>query len=195
MYTLSPVLRSLYDSILKCPPYGWFPSTPELAKMMLQQVKVQSGIIALEPSAGSGVLAQAMREVGAVVDVFELDPRFQALLFQQGFKVVGNDFLTTKATQLYDLILMNPPFSASFEQRGVDLAHIQHAYREFLAPGGQLVSVVSNSMNCKNCPRAQQFRRFLKRIDAPLLDLPLEIFWGSDRPVTVESRLVVAHKG
>jgi hypothetical protein len=41
----------------------------------------------------------------------------------------------------------------------------------------------------------QQFRRFLKQIDATLLDLPLEIFWGSDRPVTVESRLVVAHKG
>lgn len=162
---------------------------------MLQQVKIQSGMIALEPSAGSGVLAQAMREVGAVVDVVELDPRFQALLFQQGFKVVGNDFLTTKATQLYDLILMNPPFSASFEQRGVDLAHIQYAYEEFLAPSGQLVSVVSNSMNCKNCPRAQQFRRCLKRIDATLLDLPLEIFWGSDRPVTVESRLVVAHKG
>ncbi|WP_446867526.1 methyltransferase [Phormidesmis sp. 146-12] len=195
MYMFSPMLRSLYDSILKCPPYGWFPSTPELAKMMLQQIKIQSGIIALEPSAGSGVLAQAMRQRGAVVDVVELDFRFQALLFQQGFKVVGSDFLSTKATQLYDLILMNPPFSASFEQRGVDLAHIRYAYGEFLAPGGQLVSVVSNSMNCKNCPRAQQFRRFLKRIDATLLELPLEIFWGSDRPVTVESRLVVAHKG
>lgn len=192
---LSPVLRTLYDSILKSPPYSWFPSTPELAKMMLEQVTIQSGIIALEPSAGSGILAQAMRQRGAVVDVVELDPRFQALLFQQGFKVVGSDFLNTKATQLYDLVLMNPPFSASFEQRGIDLAHIRYAYGEFLAPGGQLVSVVSNSMNCKNCPRAQQFRRFLKRIDATLLDLPLEVFWGSDRPVTVESRLVVAHKG
>jgi len=192
---LSPVLRSLYDSILESPPHSWFPSTLELARIMLKQVTIQSDITALEPSAGSGVLAQAMREVGAIVDVVELDPRFQALLFQQGFKVVGSDFLTTKATKLYDLILMNPPFSASFEQRGVDLAHIQYAYGEFLAPSGQLVSVVSNSMNCKNCPRAQQFRRFLKQVDATLLDLPLEIFWGSDRPVTVESRLVVAHRG
>lgn len=191
---LSPMLRSLYDLILESPPYSWFPSTPELAKIMLKQISSQPGMVALELSAGSGILAHAMRERGAVVDVIELDSRFQALLFQQGFKIVGSDFLTTKATKLYDLILMNPPFSTSFEQRGVDLTHIQHAYREFLAPDGQLVSVVSNSMNFKNCPRAQAFRRFLKQINATLIALPLEIFWGSDRPVTVESRLVVAHK-
>lgn len=187
-------LRSLYDDILQNPPYGWFPSTPELIEMMLEQVIVELGMQALEPSAGSGVLAEAMRNQGVEVDVIERDPRFRLLLFQQGFRLVGQDFLTCQPMQLYDLILMNPPFSSSPQHRGVDLVHIKRAYNEFLAPQGQLVSVVSNSMKHTSCLRAQNFRQFLRHTQAILIELPLEIFWNSDRPVTVESRLVVIRK-
>jgi predicted RNA methylase len=187
-------LQSLYDEILQNPPYGWFPSTPELTEIMLEQVIVEAGMQALEPSAGSGILAEAMQNQGIEVDVIERDRRFQLLLFQQGFRLVGQDFLTCQPMQLYGLILMNPPFSASVHQRGVDLVHIKRAYDEFLTPNGQLVSVVSNSMRHTSCPRAQNFRRFLQRAQAKLIELPLEIFWNSDRPVTVESRLVVIRK-
>ncbi len=187
-------LQPLYDAILQNPPYGWFSSTPELTEIMLDQVMVEAGMQALEPSAGSGVLAEAMRNQGIEVDVIERDPRFQLLLFQQGFRLVGQDFLVCQPIQLYDLILMNPPFSASIHQRGVDLIHIKRAYDGFLAPQGQLVSVVSNSMRHTSCPRAQNFRSFLHRTHARLVELPLEIFWNSNRPVTVESRLVIIRK-
>ena len=187
-------LLSLQNNIIGDPPYGWFPSTPSLVEIMLSYVVIQPGVLGLDPSAGSGILAEAMRSQGAIVDVIELDPRFQTLLFQQGFNVVGADFLTTDSQKLYDIILMNPPFSASFDRRGVDLEHIQRAFNLFLALGGILVSVVSASMTARHCPRAQQFRSFLKRNQAEVLDLPLEVFWGSDRPVTVESWLVVAKK-
>lgn len=187
-------LRSLYDEILQSPPYGWFPSTPELTEIMLEQVVIEARMQALEPSAGSGVLAEAMRNQGIEVDVIERDPRFQLLLFQQGFRLVGQDFLACQPIQQYDLILMNPPFSASIHQRGVDLLHIKRAYDEFLAANGQLVSVVSNSMKHTSCPRAQHFRSFLHRVQAELIELPFEIFWNSDRPVTVESHLVIIRK-
>lgn len=187
-------LRSLYEDILQNPPYGWFPSTPELIDMMLEQIIIEAGMQALEPSAGSGVLAETIRNQSIEVDVIERDPRFRLLLFQQGFRLVGQDFLTCQPLQHYDLILMNPPFSASVYQRGVDLVHIKRAYDEFLAPQGQLVSVVSNSMKHSSCPRAQNFRCFLRRTKAQIIELPLEIFWNSDRPVTVESRLVVIRK-
>ena len=187
-------LQFLYDAILQNPPYGWFPSTPELTEIMLEQVIFETGMQALEPSAGSGVLAVAMRNQGIEVDVIERDRRFQLLLFQQGFRLVGQDFLACQPIQQYDLIVMNPPFSASVHQRGVDLIHIKRAYDEFLAVNGQLVSVVSNSMKHTSCPRAQHFRSFLHRTQTKLIKLPLEIFWNSDRPVTVESRLVVIRK-
>jgi phospholipid N-methyltransferase len=187
-------LRSLYDAVLQKPPYGWFPSTPELTEIMLEQVVIEARMQALEPSAGSGELAEAMRNQGIEVDVIERDPRFQLLLFQQGFRLVGQDFLACQPIQQYDLILMNPPFSASIHQRSVDLLHIKRAYDEFLAANGQLVSVVSNSMKHTSCPRVQRFRSFLHRVQAELIELPLEIFWNSDRPVMVESRLVVIKK-
>lgn len=186
-------LRSLHENIVQNPPYSWFPSTPALVEIMLSQVNIQPGMLGFDPSAGSGVLAEAMRSKGAIVDVIEIDPRLQTLLFQQGFNLVGSDFLKTEPRRLYDVILMNPPFS-SLQQRGVDLEHIQRAYRCFLAPSGQLVSVVSASMSCHNCPRAQQFRGFLKRVEANVIALPLEIFWSSERPVTVECSLIVTRK-
>jgi predicted RNA methylase len=195
-HILKPIpshLRSLHENIVQNPPYSWFPSTPALVEMMLSQINIQPGMLGLDPSAGSGVLAEAMRSKGAIVDVIEVDSRLQTLLFQQGFNLVGDDFLKTEPSKLYDVILMNPPFS-SLQQKGVDLEHIQRAYRYFLATSGQLVSVVSASMSCRNCPRAQQFRGFLKRIQANVIALPLEIFWSSERPVTVECSLIVTRK-
>ncbi|WP_289501369.1 class I SAM-dependent methyltransferase [Gloeocapsopsis sp. IPPAS B-1203] len=186
-------LYPLYQSITQNPPYGWFPSSPDLIERMLKLATITLGMRGLDPSAGSGALACAMRERGAVVDAIEIDPNFQILLKQQGFNLVGTDFLTTEPQTLYDIILANPPFSDR-HTRGVDLEHIQRAFHLFLAPGGHLVTVVSASMNCKNCPRARAFRAFLQRIDAQVEELPLEIFWQSDRPVTVESFLISARK-
>jgi hypothetical protein len=76
----------------------------------------------------------------------------------------------------------------------VDLDMIQRAYHLFLASSGRLVSVVSNSMNIKNDERSQTFRGFLKQTKANVIKLPLEIFWGTLRPVTVETYLIVIDK-
>lgn len=186
-------LRSLQTDIIRNPPYSWFPSTLALVEIMLSHVNIQPGMQGLDPSAGSGILAEVMRSRGAIVDVIEINPRLQALLFQQGFNLVGSDFLKTEPCKEYDVILANPPFSSP-HQKGVDLEHIQRAYYRFLAASGQLVSVVSASMNCRNCPRSQRFKAFLRCVRADVIDLPLEIFWSSDRPVTVDCWLVVCKK-
>ncbi|MFB2895171.1 methyltransferase [Aerosakkonemataceae cyanobacterium BLCC-F50] len=183
----------LYEKIKETQPYSWFPSSPELIELIVKQAQIIPGSYALEPTAGDGLLAQAMVKAGAIVDVIEINPLLQQLLFQKGFNLVGSDFLTAKPRRRYDFILANPPFSTP-EIKGVDLDIIQRAYNLFLANSGRLVSVVSNSMNARNEARAQAFRAFLKRTSAKVVELPLEIFWGSDRPVTVESYLIVINK-
>ncbi|MFB2935572.1 class I SAM-dependent methyltransferase [Aerosakkonemataceae cyanobacterium BLCC-F154] len=180
----------LYDRIKETQPYSWFPSSPELIELIIEQAQILSGSYALEPTAGDGLLAQAMVKAGAIVDVIEINPLLQQILFQKGFNLVGSDFLTAKPQRRYNFILANPPFSTP-EIRGVDLDIIQRTYDLFLANSGRLVSVASNSMNVRNEARAQAF---LKRTSAKVLELPLEIFWGSARPVTVESYLVVIDK-
>lgn len=41
----------------------------------------------------------------------EADPELQHILRDKGYKVVANDFLTYNPDELFDLIIMNPPFS------------------------------------------------------------------------------------
>ncbi|OKH36191.1 SAM-dependent methyltransferase [[Phormidium ambiguum] IAM M-71] len=183
----------LYEKVKETQPYSWFPSSPELIELIIEQAQIVPGCYALEPTAGDGLLAQAMVKAGAIVDVIEINPLLQQILFQKGFNLVGSDFLTAVPQRQYNFILANPPFSTP-EIKGVDLDIIQRAYNLFLANSGRLVSVVSNSMNVRNEERVQAFRAFLKRTSAKVLELPLEIFWGSERPVTVESYLVVIDK-
>lgn len=42
----------------------------------------------------------------------EADPELQHILRNKGYKVVANDFLTYTPDELFDLIIMNPPFSS-----------------------------------------------------------------------------------
>ena len=183
----------LYQKVKETPPYSWFPSSPQLIKIMLEEAQITPGLYGLEPTAGDGVLAEAMVQAGAIVDVIEIDLLLRQILFQKGFNLVGSDFLTSQPQRQYNRILMNPPFS-TYKVRGIDLDMIQRAYHLFLASSGRLVSVVSNSMNIKNDERSQTFRGFLKQTKANVIKLPLEIFWGTLRPVTVETYLIVIDK-
>jgi predicted RNA methylase len=193
MENTSFVETILYQKVKETPPYSWFPSSPQLIKIMLEEAQITPGLYGLEPTAGDGVLAEAMVQAGAIVDVIEIDLLLRQILFQKGFNLVGSDFLTSQPQRQYNRILMNPPFSTS-QVRGIDLAMIQRAYHLFLASSGRLVSVVSNSMNIKNDERSQTFRGFLKQTKANVIKLPLEIFWGTLRPVTVETYLIVIDK-
>lgn len=193
MENTSLVETILYQKVKETPPYSWFPSSPQLIEIMLKEAQITPGLYGLEPTAGDGILAEAMVQAGAIVDVIEIDFLLRQILFQKGFNLVGSDFLITQPQRQYNRILMNPPFSTN-KVRGIDLAMIQRAYHLFLASSGCLLSVVSNSMNIKNDERAQTFRGFLKQTKANVIKLPLEIFWGTLRPVTVETYLIVIDK-
>jgi len=76
----------------------------------------------LEPSAGDGSLADALVETGFMPDCIELDPYFAKVLRDKGHTVVGSNFLTHAKDKVYDLAVMNPPYS-----KGQDTLHVARA--------------------------------------------------------------------
>jgi phospholipid N-methyltransferase len=128
-----------------------FPTPPGLAVRMVELAGIEAGDRVLEPSAGTGNLARAIRNAvpDAHLDLIEIDPRLCSILQASGFEVSCSDFLAASMPICpdseggHDRVLMNPPFS-----KGQDVAHILHALK-FLKPGGRLVAL------CANGPRQQ----------------------------------------
>ncbi|MCW2406930.1 hypothetical protein M2336_003614 [Sphingobium sp. B1D7B] len=120
--------------------FGAFNSSEDVAGEVMRYAQIGSGQRVLEPSAGTGILARAARDRGAIVSCIELQPGLAyELRVLHGFDDVHEaDFLTIQPdTELFDCIIMNPPFD-----RGRDCDHVRHAY-QFLKPGGVLVAVMS----------------------------------------------------
>jgi len=103
----------------------------------------------VEPSAGTGRIAQAIRNIGIEPHCYELNYNCVQLLKEQGFAVTHWNFLeippadsepVTREGRVFlpleaNVIIMNPPFRQ-------DLKHVRHAYA-CLAPGGRIVAIIS----------------------------------------------------
>jgi len=162
-----------------------FPTPPELAIRMAELAEIQPGMRVLEPSAGTGNLARAIRSAvpGAHLDLIEIDPKLCSILKASGFEVSCRDFLAASmpvcpdSEDGHDRVLMNPPFS-----KGQDVAHILHALK-FLKPGGRLVAL------CANGPRQQAELRSLATIWE---ELPGDTF--ADQGTGVRAVLMVVRR-
>lgn len=115
--------------------------TPEpLAMRLVTLLGDIQGLSVLEPSAGLGRLADALRAAGAaeVVGV-EVAPQCVEVLRtnRPWLEVIQADFLTVQPdrTGQFDAIAMNPPFTMRS-----DIRHVLHA-RKFLLPGGRLAGI------------------------------------------------------
>lgn len=79
----------------------------------------------LEPSAGRGALAMALRAYVGEVVCCELDPQNAEYLTRCGFEVHEGDFLKWWPDQRFDLTVMNSPF-----ENGQTEAHLLHALKQ-----------------------------------------------------------------
>jgi len=121
-----------------------FPTPAALARRMVDAADIMPGNRVLEPSAGTGniadaILRRAAASQGVTLQIVECDQRLAEALEKFGAPVRCADFLACNGELgTFDRIVMNPPFSG-----GVDIAHIRHA-REHLSPGGRLVALCAD---------------------------------------------------
>ena len=121
----------------------FYPTPREVIEKMLMDDS-PAGLVVLEPSAGSGNIARALREAGAAeVLTCEIDPNLQPILRRDGFRLIASDFMSVTSEQVshVNMIVMNPPFS-----QGV--RHIRHAYD--IAPAGCCIVALCNTSNLES---------------------------------------------
>lgn len=111
-----------------------FPTPESLAREIVEIADIRQGESTLEPSAGQGNIAQFMPSP----DCIELDPKNRAILEEQGFRVVGEDFLKFTSSASYDVIVMNPPFCKRQDALHI-LKAISMANRKVVAIASQAV--------------------------------------------------------
>ena len=166
---------------------GWF-ATPRL---LANNLAYNYGLLGLdmpanqarvlEPSAGEGALADALREFGVTVAgqivCIEPDPYRAEILrakgYYQVFETRFQDWAATVDPERFDLVLMNPPFT----EPGDPLAwitHIELAWQQ-VANGGRLVAVVPAGLGYRNHKRIHAFRRLVERY-GEVEELPADSF-------------------
>ena len=179
-----------YRCYLQAEEYSDFYPTPDkLAGKMLSMVDFKHDKIhdVLEPSAGKGHLCDCLRRRvgdnwGLDIDCIEFNPDLRAILKDNGFHVVGDDFLKFRTSKCYDLILMNPPFSMGAQ-------HLLHAL-QLMSMGGQIVCIL-NAETIRN-----PYSNVRKHLAAKLTQLSARIefvqnaFLQAERKTDVEIAIV-----
>jgi predicted RNA methylase len=140
--------------------YDFFRTPHRLAESLVAAARIESGHRVLEPSAGDGRIANAIRAAHPDVElgVCELQETCRRDLVAAGFEVVAMDFLSIDADawRPFDRIVMNPPFS-----RSRDVEHITHAWR-LLAAGGRLVAVMAAGVSFRQDKRTSGLRALIE---------------------------------
>lgn len=171
-----------------------FFETPEgLAEEMVDWAEIEDYHICLEPSGGKGSIIDAIRKKASYVNIVELNKENYDYLCQKyagKLNIWNKDFLKicdeNDFLQVYDRIVMNPPFS-----NGQDVKHIFQAW-DLLAKDGVLVSIISESPFFRENKLSQEFRRWLNENNAEVQSLASGIFKESG--TLVKTRMIKVRK-
>jgi hypothetical protein len=119
-----------------------FFATPEsvISSILENYVFIGRDHLVLEPSAGAGAFADALKKAYAkypwCLHTIEKNKSLREILQQKGHMVVGQDFMDYPVLPIYDLVVANPPFVDNS-----DLLHIMQMFHH-LKPGGRVVSIM-----------------------------------------------------
>lgn len=143
--------------------YNFFETPEPLAKRLIELAGVSGGTT-LEPSAGRGAIAKFMR-----CDCIELEEGNRKYLKENGFNIVGDDFLQFQKN--YDYIIANPPF-----QKQQDIEHVTHMIE---LARNRVVSVMSASVLFRTNRKTLEFRELVKSRRGEITPLPEGSFRSS----------------
>lgn len=167
----------------------FFPTDNDtLADQVIDEADIQPGMKVLEPSAGMGHLADKIKDTGADLDVGEYAYTMSELLKAKGHNVVSGDFLDYNPGEIYDRIVMNPPFS-----HDADVNHVTHALT-MLKPGGRLVAITSSMAGDRSNSANKNFREYLDAVGAVERPNPDNSFKDSLNPTGVNTKTIIIDK-
>lgn len=183
-------LREMERSFIGKKYAGFFPTPKELAERIVGAADIKEGDSILEPSAGLGSIADVIKEKydGSVhLTCVEVNYDLKDILLEKGYRVIHGDFLEMKEDEIYDKIVMNPPF-----ENLLDIDHVYKAYK-MLKEGGTLVSI----MGAKNYNDSRQkvlaFLHFVKN-KGQLFTNPEGSFKSAFNPTGVSTVTVILNK-
>ncbi|WP_368223548.1 DUF4942 domain-containing protein [Bacillus velezensis] len=174
----------------------FYPTPPQLIRVMTSKVEWKHINSVLEPSAGKGNLVEAIhnqfkntsnyrRNSKYDIETIEQDENLRHILKGKEYRVIADDFLTFRTYKKYDLIFMNPPFSDGAKHLIKAIELIEKQQRS-----GQIVCLL-NAETLKN-PYSND-RKFLIR---KLEEINAEVeyiqnaFSNSERSTEVETALI-----
>lgn len=164
-----------------------FITPKDLAARMVDLAAIPPGSRVLEPSAGTGRIAEAIRDRGSTAYCVEINHDLAERLRGQGYPVHHGDFMTFDLDgPPYDAAIMNPPFSG-----GADIDHVMRAY-DLTKQGGSVIAVMGAGAFFRGDKRATAFRHWLDEVGGYSEELPAGTFKQSG--TGVNTRLVVIHK-
>jgi len=151
-------LKKLERSFITKKIPGFFPTPNPLIEKMFSMAKVFEGETILEPSAGLGHIAEAIRSKYPDNSLRTVEYNFSLaeVLEKKGFKNTCENFLELPTNKYkFDVIFMNPPF-----ENNQDIDHVKHAF-SLLNNGGRLVSIMAgNKAGMQN--KVSEFRDFVE---------------------------------
>lgn len=167
------------DVVVPKDDFEFFHTPPEIARRVVDLAEITNEMQVLEPSAGRGALVLEVKERApdAMVSMFELMPVNNKFLRDLKLHACGigepTDFLDVKPFDVFDRVVMNPPFG-----RQADIKHVSHALK-FLKPGGLLVSVMASSVAFRSNKLTTDFRQLIEDRGGHIEELPEGAFKSS----------------
>jgi len=158
----------------------------------------KSGVRVLEPSAGIGAVADFIKTKGenVFVDTVEFLEENQEILKGKGYSPYCGSFLDYDSSMtmfpddednLYDLIIMNPPFSVKGDSKAY-MTHIYHALT-LMKSGGELIAIIPNGWIRNTTKKDSDFRDLLaEKGDGFMITLEQGTFKESG--TNVETRVI-----
>lgn len=147
----------------------YYPTPESLLEKITEGIDWPEAYYVLEPSAGRGNICDFLRKkadsfkwstyhrnLEMDIDCIEIEPEFRAILKDKGFRVVHDDFLTYHTYKHYDLIIMNPPFSAGAR-------HLLKAIEIQQTSGGAIICLL-NAETLRN-PYSNERKNLLQKLE------------------------------
>lgn len=186
---IAAIKRDLVGSKIE----GFIPTPDDIVDMMVGTADIRYGMRVLEPSAGWGNIADGVRKAHPEVTLHCVEPvlKLRDILELKGHTLVEHNIFMydVMLDEMYDRILMNPPFED--EQ---DIEHVRYVYEQHLKDGGRIVAIMSEHGFFAKTKQAREFREWLEPIGTSE-PLPDDAFVKNGyRSTGVRTRLVVIDK-